>query len=560
MFGTIRKHQTWLWAVIITLTIISFVIFFSPYSKLNDSRSSRANLGSIGGERITEEQFVQARREVALRYFFMSGGQFPDESARSSGFDIERETYQWLFLVQKQDQLGIHIDQTLAAQFARDMLAQFERQGLSSPQVFVKQVLEPRGLPVAAFEGFVRHYLGIQELIATIGVSGKLITPQEGRDLYVRENEQLAAEVVLFSATNYLASVAVTPEALNQYYTQASANYRLPERVVVNYVKFDQTNFLADAAQEMAKLTNINERLDFIYQQRGTNYYKDLKPADAKDKIREEMRKDYAMVTARKKANDFATVLLEMTNQVDNLALLAKSNNLPVLTTEPFDRQDGPKNLEVGADFATRAFSLNPTNDPYAGPIVGQDGVYVIGFKSKVASVVPPLDQIREKVTADYRQQQAASSARTAAASFYTTLTNGLAQGKAFDAVCAEAKQSPVTLPPFSMSSREVSPQIEEQIPLNQLKQLAFSTAPGKVSNLQFTANGGVVVFVKSKLPVDEAKLKTELPAFLTRARQMRQNEAFNDWFRKEAEKGLRDTPLAQPKPAPSMGKQGAKS
>ena len=38
MFGTIRKHQTWLWAVIITLTIISFVVFFSPYSKLNNER------------------------------------------------------------------------------------------------------------------------------------------------------------------------------------------------------------------------------------------------------------------------------------------------------------------------------------------------------------------------------------------------------------------------------------------------------------------------------------------------------------------------------------------
>ena len=30
MFGTIRKHQQWLWIVIITLTILSFLIFFGP--------------------------------------------------------------------------------------------------------------------------------------------------------------------------------------------------------------------------------------------------------------------------------------------------------------------------------------------------------------------------------------------------------------------------------------------------------------------------------------------------------------------------------------------------
>jgi hypothetical protein len=32
-----------------------------------------------------------------------------------------------------------------------------------------------------------------------------------------------------------------------------------------------------------------------------------------------------------------------------------------------------------------------------------------------------------------------------------------------------------------------------------------------------------------------------------------RQTEAFNQWFQKEAEKGLRDTPLARPPVSPSM-------
>jgi hypothetical protein len=35
--------------------------------------------------------------------------------------------------------------------------------------------------------------------------------------------------------------------------------------------------------------------------------------------------------------------------------------------------------------------------------------------------------------------------------------------------------------------------------------------------------------------------------------RQSRQNEAFNEWFRKEAEKGLRDTPLNKPQTPPAM-------
>src|SRR5262245_50753068 len=108
MFGTIRKHQTWLWAVIITLTIISFVIFFSPYSKVNNERRGGENFGSINGERITRKDYIDAMREVDLQYFFRFGN-WPTEDSKRMGFDQERETYQWMFLIQKQRQMGIRI-------------------------------------------------------------------------------------------------------------------------------------------------------------------------------------------------------------------------------------------------------------------------------------------------------------------------------------------------------------------------------------------------------------------------------------------------------------------
>ncbi|HOW80643.1 MAG TPA: SurA N-terminal domain-containing protein, partial [Verrucomicrobiota bacterium] len=79
MFGTIRKHQNWLWAIIITLTIISFVVFFSPYSKMHDATTG--SYGSIGGKKVTQEDYLKAQREVYLRYFFMTG-RWPDQDAQ----------------------------------------------------------------------------------------------------------------------------------------------------------------------------------------------------------------------------------------------------------------------------------------------------------------------------------------------------------------------------------------------------------------------------------------------------------------------------------------------
>ena len=219
MIGTIRKHQTWLWAIIITLTIISFVVFFSPYSKMNDTRRRPANYGAINGERVSEDEFFSAWREVQLRYFFMNS-RWPDDTDRN---DLQGETYKWLLLLRKENQLGIHSSSGMVAQTAKGMLSQLQRAGVASPEVFQKQVLLPHGLDLDDFERFVRHYLGIQELIATVGLSGGLVTPQEARALYQREHEELATEAVFFSASNYLAGVSAPPDAVSQFYSNRVA-------------------------------------------------------------------------------------------------------------------------------------------------------------------------------------------------------------------------------------------------------------------------------------------------------------------------------------------------
>ncbi len=543
MFGTIRKHQKWLWLIIIAVIIISFVIFFSPYSRVNDGGRG-GNYGSINGERVTQVVIQQTEREVYLRHFF-STGRWPDEEARRSGFDAFREAYQWLFLVKQQEAMNVYIGPDLVAQFAREMIRPFERRGISTPQQFVDQVLKPQGFGVDDFERFVRHYLGVQELISTIGISGKLVTPAEAESLFIREHQELATEVVFFTASNYLSQVNIAPEAIAQFYSNRLANYRIPERVQVNYVKFDVTNFTAKAEGELTK-TNFNEIIEENYRRLGTNYFADAKsPEAAKAKIREELIKTRALVFARRAAAEFASPLFDMQPvKLENLDNFAKTKGLKVQTSKPFDRETGPTEFAASQDFAKAAFSRTD-EEPFSAPIVGEDGVYVLATIKRYASENPPLEQVRDTVTIDYRYNQALMLARQAGFAFQAQLTNALAQGKSFNEAATAAKLKPVTLPAFSLSTRSLGEQ-EESVNLNQLKQLAFSTLVGKASPFQMTAEGGVILYVKAKLPMDQNKMKTDLTAFVNFVRQSRQNEAFNDWFRREGEKGLRNTPIAQ--------------
>ena len=549
MFGTIRRHQKWLWAVIITLTVISFVIYFSPYQKMNRSeRRGPVDLGTLNGQAISEESFGSAEREIALRYFIMSGGRSPDEETRRN---FERETLQWLFVVDKEDQFGIYIAPDRVAEVARNMvLSSFQRAGAGnvSPESAAR-VLESSGFQSGDLERYARHYLGLQELIATFGVSGKLATPEEIKDLYVREHQELAAEALFFNASNYLAKVTTTPEALNQFYSNQMAEYRIPERVQVSYVKFPVTNLWAKAEQFWVK-SNLNEIVEANFQRLGTNYYKDAKtPDEVRAKIRDQLIRDQALLEARRQANEFARPLFDLKEpHAEDLRAFAKTNGLKVEVTEPVDADHTPKGLDVEEDFVAAAFKLTP-EQPLAGPLIGHDGVYVIALDKRVAEELPPLDRIRDRVTADFKLEQARSLARQAGIAIHAALTNGLAQGKSFTAICAEAKLKPVSLPPFSISSRQLAG-AEDMVNLTLLKQTAFSTPLGQPSSFQWTAEGGLILFVKSKVPIDENKMRTDLPAFAQGVRQQWQSEAFNEWFGQQFVRSVH-SPLLERREAP---------
>ncbi len=558
MIGTIRRHQKWLWAVIITLTVISFVIYFSPYSKMNRSeRRGPIELGTINGQRITEESFWSAEHEITLRYFIASGGRAPDEETKRN---FERETLQWLFLIDRQDQFGIHISPDRVAEVARNMvLSSLQRAGARnvSPEGAAR-LLETSGFQSTDLERYVQHYLGLQELIATFGLSGKLATPEEIKDLYVREHQELATEALFFNLSNYLANVTVTPEALSQFYTNQMAEYRVPERVQVSYVKFPITNLWAKAEEFWTK-TNLNEIVEDNFQRLGTNYFKDAKtPDQVRARIREELIRERALLDARRQANQFARPLFDLTEpHAEDLRAFAKTNGLKVEVTEPLEAAQTPKGLEVEEDFVAAAFKLT-AEQPLAGPLLGRDGVYLIALDKKLPEEKPPLDQIRDRVTADFKTEQARSLAREAGIAFHNTLTNSLAQGKSFAAVCADAKLKPVSLPPFSLSSRDL-PGVDETVNLNLLKQTAFSTPVGKPSSVQWTAEGGLILFVKSKVPLDENKMKTELPAFTQGVRQQWQSEAFNEWFGQQFVRSVRSPLLERKEPPPNLSSRKAR-
>lgn len=533
MFGTIRKHQSWLWFIIIGVMIWSMATFVQMSKNGNGQRGGVR--GEIDGKPVTDTEFQNAWNETSINYY-RTHGEFPDTAAPRNGWNQEQQTYQWLLLTRKLDEYNIHVDSDSAAKFGSLILRELGRGEIIPFDQFESQVLQRHNLTGDDFQRFLEHFLGIQQLAQVVGASGNLVPPEEIKALYIQEHQEVKAQVVKFSASNYLATIPEpSPAMLGQFYTNQLSEYREPDRLQVSYVRFNITNFLADAEQKIG--TNINNLVEENFARAGTNILTLGKTeAEQKTKLRELIIRSVAITNVYNVALPFQKELMAKDPvRPDNLNTLAKEKGLEVNTTKPFDKEYGAGELQDARVDVTAPdlFNLTP-EDPFTyKPLRAEDGYYVLAFNKFIPSRVPPLEEIRSRVVADFKEFEAMRTAQMNARMFEATATNGLARGQTFAEIAAAAKVKPVDLPPFSVSTENL-PEVEDEVDLNSFKQSVITTQAGKVSGFIPTRSGAMVVYVRERLPVDPAKMEADLPNFSKLVRQAREGEAFNMWLNKE--------------------------
>ncbi|MBI5383739.1 MAG: SurA N-terminal domain-containing protein [Verrucomicrobia bacterium] len=565
MFGTIRRHQTWLWVIIIIVIVISFVIYFSPDARWGFRGRGQGDIGTIDGRPVTVQEYHQAARETRLLYL-ANTGKWPDndERARQMGFDIENESMMRLIRLAKVKQENIKVsDETVGT------VAQMIVHRLLGPKgtldILVREILAPQGYTEGDFERFIRNDAAMQQLVSVAGLAGTLVPPREVEASYREEHEEIALDGVFFNVSNYLSGVNVTETNVLAWYSNSMALFRVPEKMSVSYVEFSYSNFFAEVDKKFAEITNLNAQLEQMYLSRDTNSFKDeqglvLSKAAALEKIKKDEREKGAAALANRKANDFAGELYDAKDHtVAGFEKFAASKGFQARTSEPFDEVDGPQDLKVPEAFARAAFALTNQEEAVSFQVApGEAAAYVFAAKTRIPSYNPKYEDIRAKVVERYRLAEAQKMVRFAGLNFHSRLTNGLAQGKAFAQLVTESNLKLTPLPPVSRSVREL-PDLPEGVYLPQLKNVAFSLQPGKASPYIPSLNGGYIIYLRTKLPIVEEKMRADLKEYAASMRMQRQNEAFGLWFRKQTERV--DLPLTrqQQQAKAAAGKAGPK-
>jgi len=536
--------------VIIAATIISFVYYFSPANRNSNQgqEGPSGNFGSINGEPITAEQLAAAMREGRI-FFRVNYGEWPDSEEKKK--DLMRFAQQRLLLNSELEEYHITVTQAAAARFIKQLLGIKPTDNVPADKIVetLSKLAKEGGVTLDDIDRFARHQAGQEYLVALIGMTGKLITPNEAEAFYRRDNEPMVTQLVSFPATNFYSLTTPTEKDIEDFYTKRQADYRVPDRIQVNDVAFPASNYVAKAKQLLG--TNFEDHVNQDYLQAGPAAFKDesgaqLSPDAAKARIRAQALLYTTLTEARKDANSFMSDLSQGHDDqhpysIGDLAALAKTRNLTVKTTAPFDMKTGTKELDVPLKNLRVLFSLR-TDDPddkdrsmlYApSPLVGESAVYVVGLEKRIPSEIQPLSAVHDKVAADYRKSKAIELAKAAGARFQQAMADGLAQGKTFETMCAAQFVRPKTLSPFSLSSTSI-PEVPEKTEFEQLQDVAGRMQPGQCSPFIPTPDGGFLLYSKAVLPVDNATLQRDLPAYLARMRERFQIAAFNAWFGKQ--------------------------
>lgn len=529
MFGTIRKHQRWLWALIIAAVIVSFVAFFSPNQRMGRGQASSV-VGTIDGRPLSDTEVRDQLRLANLSGFLRFGVNY--DSPRS-GFSRKQALAQRLLIETRRKALGIEVSDDAAAQWIREYLKD-PKTGTVNFDGFIQNSLRPAGFTEANFLDFVRQEVALQMMERLVGVSGRLVTPAEAESEFRRANESFAITLATFPASNFVAAVTVDPAAVGTFFTNRLAEYRIPERAVLSFVRFELTNYLQEASTLLAGRADVTNQMEQLYQQRGADAFRDdagnpLTKDAAMEKLRESFQKQIANTIAYTNAVSFLNELGQMEPvAAANLATLAAKKGIQLQKTPPFGPNARPFGLEDIRDLSTGLSHIS-AEQPFTTPMEGSRGVVVAALSERIPSSIPALDSIRPRVESDFKEVQAASLARAAGVQFQGTVAGAVGSGKSF-ADAAAGKPIRVTELSFTPSSPSI-PELGSSLNPAQIKAVASTNKVGVPSAFIPTADGGFVLLVRERKPVDEAMAKAALNGFVEEQREARETDAFRVWF-----------------------------
>jgi hypothetical protein len=482
MINVFRLHQKKLMLVITVLTILAFIWLYNP-SDLKDLNANAAY--TAYGKQLTQ---ADVQRQAG-RFYLARDLQQIDLIRELAGMAQTEnqmlESFVWnLYVLQHEaEKLGIEPTDAQVADRIRQ-LPVFQTNGqfdYANYAKFVSEKLGPRGFTEVQLEGVIRDSLRLEALREVIGAP-VAVGPSEIAEAG-RLFRKVDLQTVTFPMEAAVAAVTVNEEELKGFFAQYQNSPFLivPETRTVEFVEF------ALPAEEKADGNQVE--------------------------VLQKLADQAVEFSNKAAAGDFAKAAAEA--------------GLTVTKSPEFDRSGAKRSAgdASGPDLspiAPSAFLLTE-QAPVSEPIQSGDKFFVARLVAINPSRPMTFDEARAGIETQVRNMKAQEALRQNAEAAIAKIREALAGGTSFaDAVAAAGLKAE------SIEGLEPAKAAADQ---ESVVRATLLMEPGQLSGLIPTPQGGAVVYLVSRAPLDEAEFAKQKAEILPRLEEAKRDMVFQSWL-----------------------------
>ena len=397
-------------AVVIIIALV--FIFWGVGTRMMDSNQSAI---SINGEEISFQQFQKAYEQALAQLRDQFNGAIPQGLAEKIGIkqQVINRFIQDALLRQGAMKMGLIISPAVVQDIIQQMPA-FQENGSFSLEKY-KSVLARNSYTAHKFETSMQVDMLSQRSIVDIGNFASIVTEHEIEDLYDLENESVSVTFARLSPELFRDKVHVTDTELSAWFETVKDNYKTDPQLRLKYLSF---NF-----KDIEKKISIDEAsVKTYYDRHSANFTtpaqenNETKPATVKPlaEVHDEIVHQLQQEQSKAMAFQIANTAYEGIIGAGSLEAYIKGHPDTALVETPFfARNSPPADIKGDQTFLNTAFALKQGE---LSSLIETTNGYAILFADQIKEpVIPPLADIKDRVSKDFVSAKAAEIAKKTA-------------------------------------------------------------------------------------------------------------------------------------------------
>jgi peptidyl-prolyl cis-trans isomerase D len=393
LFRSREKSVRYLLGAVLVVISLSMLLYLIPGGSNGPGGAGQNVLATVGKDKITTTDVQGAIERM------MSGQRGLPRAFMAMYVPTVVNQYVEMYAkAYKARQMGLSISDEELANSIRRMLT--PQMGGKFDQNMYAAMVQDRGFTIPQFESFLRVNL-LASRYDEIASQSLVVTDEEARREYQRENEKVGLQFMQFSPKEFTKKVKMDSASINAWFAKHKTEFKVPEKRSFNLVVASD----ADFAQ---KVQVTDEDLRRRYQESIDSYRTPERvhvrhilikttgvPKDQQAKLHE-------------KAED---ILKQLKGGADFAALAKKNSDDPGSAEKGGDLGWIVKGQTV-PDFEKAAFSLKP-ND-LSGVITTEYGFHIIQVLEHQSARVESFEEAKPQLLAEARKEIGADNMQKA--------------------------------------------------------------------------------------------------------------------------------------------------